>query len=64
MWGIEENGKLWACAFETVPEAMAKLGEYMTEKLSNMSPTAKGYTMEWTFKIVAVSVQRAAKAAT
>jgi hypothetical protein len=56
-WGIEENGELWACAYETVMDAARELTDRVAE-VSNMPDKAKGADMEWTFRIIRVSVDK------
>ena len=59
-WGIEEQGELWPCAYETVQDAAKELTDRMCE-LSNMDRKAKASELEWTFRIVRVDVVRPPK---
>jgi hypothetical protein len=59
-WGIEEQGELWPCAYETVQDAAKELAERVCE-LCNMDRKAKGAELEWTFRIIRADVVRAAK---
>jgi uncharacterized protein with PhoU and TrkA domain len=56
-WGIEEQGKLWPNAYERVSDAMRDLADRVCE-LSNMDDKAKGQSMEWTLRVVRVSVEK------
>lgn len=59
-WGVEENGELWDCAYQSVQDAMRELADRVCE-LSNMPEKAKGSDMEWTLRVVRVSVEHEAK---
>lgn len=56
-WGVEENGALWSCAYETVMDAASELAERVCE-LANMDGKAKGAAQEWTFRIVRVNIEK------
>lgn len=54
-WGVVENGELWSAAFATRAEALDALGKALVE-MQHPPKGAKAYGMEWTARVVPVSV--------
>lgn len=56
-WGVEENGELWDCAFQTRKEALHELASAMCD-LGNKGDKDPGADREWSARIVRVTIEK------
>lgn len=56
-WGVEEDGELWDCAWQTRAEALHALAETLSD-MGNKGDKAPGGDKEWNARVVRVTIQK------